>query len=129
MKVHIITGSRHWRLAGPIAEAVLPADILLVGDCPTGADRLARRLHDNLIVFEADWDKHGNGAGPRRNAEMVTRGLELRAQGFAVSCWAFPMADSRGTLDTTRRAREAGIVTHVYSIHAGGFETLGREAV
>jgi hypothetical protein len=52
-----------------------------------GADHMAglwARKHDiNMKQYPADWDKHGNAAGPIRNAQML-------AEGFPDICVAFP---------------------------------------
>ena len=59
----------------------------------TGADALAGRYateykHD-VQVFPADWRKHGNAAGPIRNAEMLQQKPDV--------CVMFMHADSKGT--------------------------------
>ena len=82
---------------------------LVVGDCPTGADRFAREYFrisgalDLVDVHYADWTTHGRAAGPLRNQAMVDSGADL--------CLAFYRegAGNRGTRDCVRRARAAGI--------------------
>jgi hypothetical protein len=68
-----------------------------------GADSLAgewaRRMAIVERVFEADWAKHGNAAGPIRNAQMLACDPHLVI--------AFP--GGKGTADMVRRARAAGI--------------------
>lgn len=49
----------------------------------------------------ADWQAHGDAAGPIRNQHMVDLG--------ANECAAFPQPGSRGTHDCIRRAKTAGI--------------------
>ena len=50
---------------------------LLSGHCPTSfnidkdAEAWAKKNNVEVILYEADWAKHGRGAGPRRNAEMA----------------------------------------------------------
>lgn len=86
---------------------------LIVGDA-TGADVIAEefwRRHDWPVkIFEADWDRFGKSAGPRRNAEMVAQQPDL--------VLAFPLADaeSAGTWDTIRRAVAAGIEVRIYPV-------------
>lgn len=84
----------------------------LVGDCPTGLDKLvAECLIDtelgtynylneqtNVTVFKADWNKHGKAAGPIRNGEMLKDADMLIA---------FP--GGRGTEDCIRQAKKKGI--------------------
>lgn len=53
-----------------------------------------------LVVFEADWERDGRAAGPKRNARMIAEG---RPDGVV----AFP--GGRGTADMTRQAEAAGI--------------------
>src|SRR6478736_3076638 len=69
-----------------------------------GADRLARLwCHSRKCAYEnypADWRKHGRGAGPIRNQEMLDDGQPTKVV-------AFP--GGRGTADMVRRARAAGV--------------------
>ena len=69
-----------------------------------GADYMARRFGEwaNVPVqsFPADWRKHGKGAGPIRNRQMLTEGrpdLVLAFEGGS------------GTADMVRQARAAGV--------------------
>jgi hypothetical protein len=63
---------------------------------------------------QADWDKHGNAAGPIRNREMVEKGAA-----FCVACHRF-LPKSRGTRDCVQRCLDAGIP--VYLIDAADAE-------
>lgn len=69
----------------------------------TGADHLANEWAKTKpikrYVCKAEWDKHGDAAGPLRNARM----LEWKPDVVV----AFP--GGRGTADMVRRARHAGI--------------------
>lgn len=73
-----------------------------------GADALAeewaRERGVPVVVLRADWRRFGRGAGPRRNAEVVAA---------ATAVLAFWDGASRGTADTVRRARAAGVPVHV----------------
>ncbi|GII87101.1 hypothetical protein Ssi03_50910 [Sphaerisporangium siamense] len=51
----------------------------------------------------ADWDAHGDQAGPIRNAEMVALGAD--------ECVGWPLGRSPGTWDCLRKAKAAGILT------------------
>lgn len=77
---------------------------LLVHGSAKGADYLAARwatLHlINQVPFQANWDKHGKSAGPKRNALMLSYpNIELLI--------SFP--GGRGTQDCTNRAIALGI--------------------
>lgn len=77
--------------------------VIIQGGCPTGADLWARAFaatHCHLINEEADWKKHGDAAGPIRNAAMI----EKHAPDGGV---AFP--GGRGTADCVRQMEKAGI--------------------
>ncbi|MFD5675576.1 SLOG family protein [Streptomyces sp. NPDC127040] len=117
----LVTGSRDWddtdavcRALGEAVQEIPPhtRDIwLVVGDCPTGADRIAyqwaRAARMTVDRFEADWAAHGRAAGPRRNAEMVTAGADL--------CLAFIRNGSRGASHTAALARRAGIPVRLWT--------------
>jgi hypothetical protein len=56
-------------------------------------------------VFEADWDQHGNRAGPIRNAEIVA---------YADRLVAFWDGRSRGTLNTVLLANDRRLPISIY---------------
>lgn len=80
-----------------------PRDVVIVG-CAKGADTLAEEWAEyvgcRVKRFPADWNKHGNAAGPIRNQQMIDEGNPKLVI-------AFP--GGRGTADMVRRARAAGI--------------------
>lgn len=69
-----------------------------------GADVMAgfwaNKIRLPVRVFEADWARDGNAAGPRRNQRM----LDLGRPSYVV---AFP--GGVGTADMVRRAKKAGL--------------------
>jgi len=73
------------------------------GNAP-GADRIAgywaRRNKIDNLKFPADWDRHGNSAGPIRNGRML-------AEGKPDLVLAFPGGE--GTKNMVRQARAAGV--------------------
>lgn len=81
---------------------------IVQGDCPTGADKLARELATifdlKLTSFPADWDTHKLAAGPIRNKQMATYGEYLLA---------FWDGKSRGTSSMIHCARNAGIPVNI----------------
>ncbi len=112
----LVTGSRHHdnpdRIWNALDErrAAHPdrTMILVVGDCPTGADMYARawaKDHDvPCSVWIAEWEKYGKSAGPRRNRKMVDAFLHNE-------CLAFyqPGEANKGTRDCADYAEERGI--------------------
>lgn len=48
---------------------------IVSGACPNGADRMgelwAKEYSVPIKLFPADWDTHGNAAGPIRNRQMA----------------------------------------------------------
>lgn len=44
MKVAVVTGSRTWQNRAAIAYCLEGAELLIVGDCPTGADAIALEI-------------------------------------------------------------------------------------
>ncbi len=123
MKAMLITGSRELggdglhtaarqRLWQYLADE--SPDILIHGHCLTGADQLADSWavgrnssggHCHVIRMPAQWDKHGKGAGPRRNEEMANVLKALEACGYDCIVAAFPVGRSLGTRGMMRIAR------------------------
>ena len=112
----MVTGSRGWTDREAISDAmfrVMRDDedmVLVVGDCPTGADAIAEDIARNELPYavekhRADWRRYGIAAGPMRNQRMVDQRPDV--------CLAFPLDGSRGTWDAVRRARAAGIRVEV----------------
>ena len=111
----LITGSRTWTDTGAIRDALAAVwgngdAVLVTGACPRGADRLAEacwtRWGGQLERHPADWDRHGRGAGLRRNADMVAAGAHV--------CLTFIRNNSRGASHTAALAEAAGILTHCH---------------
>lgn len=109
-RIIVITGGRDFKdreLLCDLLEWLEPAHLIL-GDCPTGADRFAYEWVTNIrdVGFEvcrADWAKWGKAAGPIRNQAMIET-----AKGWAdAKILAFP--GGNGTEDCCRRATAAGI--------------------
>lgn len=115
----IITGCRHWDCPAVAHEVIrrLEARVgafVIVHGGARGVDhafeQAARMSHVATEPHPADWDAHGKGAGPLRNAAMVDAGADL--------CIAVhrDLAGSKGTKDCVRRALTAGIpVWHIDS--------------
>ena len=114
MLVVVITGSRSWTNPKPIHAAIHGADLLIVGDCLTGADAIAlafARANDVMCApMVADWQKLGNpGAAHARNQAIADRAAAYRNDGLPVRCYAFPLPESKGTWDCVRQLRAHGL--------------------
>lgn len=77
---------------------------VVTGGCPTGADKDAQTWSLFFGVpykrFPADWDKHGNKAGPLRNSKMIAYACGM--DDMIPMLIAFP--GGKGTEDITKKA-------------------------
>lgn len=107
----LITGSRTWddweTIRTALGKEYLEHEdaVMINGDCPQGADYMAKELWKPLPIrlFPADWDKYGKRAGFIRNAEMVALNPDI--------CLAFIKDNSKGATMTANLAEKAGIKT------------------
>lgn len=105
----LVCGGRDYRDARRLRDimdalhAKRPIALLIHGDA-LGADLLAEAWADArgvaLRAYPAEWKKHGKGAGPIRNRQMLTEGRPDLVV-------AFP--GGRGTADMVRQAEAAGV--------------------
>ncbi|MGW0245098.1 SLOG family protein [Nocardia goodfellowii] len=119
-RVVLVTGARiftDWRslheaLDRQLDIAIFDGMKLIVrhGDCPRGADRIARNWcasFAGIYVEEqrrpADWNQHGKAAGFIRNTGMVHEHPKPDV------CLAFLSGPSRGTRHCIGEAEKAGI--------------------
>jgi hypothetical protein len=135
MLVHVITGSRDWSDVAAISRDLAGCEMLIVGDCPTGADAIALTAAldmDAIVeVYTADdrnvkplekrigqrgktmrcsdWNEHGFGAGPSRNLMMSLAAAACRDDGFDVRCFGYPLGESPGTRGCVRLLRKVGL--------------------
>jgi hypothetical protein len=105
MKV-LVTGSRDWSDRAAIErgfDAMTPT-LVIHGDAK-GADSIAHEVAMSRGIdvarFPANWNKHGKAAGPHRNRLMH----ELMKPDVVL---AFPLPQSKGTLDMMRWAEAKG---------------------
>ncbi|MFS0885320.1 DUF2493 domain-containing protein [Aeromicrobium sp. 179-A 4D2 NHS] len=126
----LITGSRDWADADMIFTALRqawtqlgahPGTILVSGNCPTGADKIAEDIWEQRghIVerHPADWSK-GRSAGPARNKKMVELGADLCLAfiGHCTSprCKKPQPHDSHGATGCSKLAAKANIPVREY---------------
>jgi hypothetical protein len=73
-----------------------PGDWIVSGGCPTGADAFAEMIaHERsipILIYYADWNKHGRAAGPIRNVDIA------RASDVLI---ALPALDRTGGTEST----------------------------
>lgn len=115
----LVTGSRDWvdRMSLYAMLAKIHSEhegmVVVHGDCPTGADRMAQDWADLMGVeaerYPANWDKHGRAAGPIRNRRMV------KSKPKPVLCLAFIRNGSRGATGCADAAEAARIPTMRFS--------------
>lgn len=119
--VLLVSGSRYFSDCEALWSklSALSPSLLVVGDCPTGADELARSWAccvadptPRVQFHRALWSVWGRKAGPKRNAEMVNSVAELAALGRSVLClfcWPPIGVPCRGTVSTFKLAVAAGL--------------------
>ena len=66
----------------------------------TLAEKLARELNVQMIVFKPDWTTHGKAAGIMRNTDIVNASTHMIA---------FPSRKGKGTQDSIRKAQKNNI--------------------
>lgn len=114
----VVTGSRFWTDGRLIHDhldyylATYGEFLLGVGDCPSGADRMAaawgrRYLAWPITTFHAPWDKRGKYAGNLRNHFMIDM---FRPQ--LVLAYIHPT--SKGTRDCADYAKSKGIAVRPF---------------
>ena len=117
MKRLLVTGTRHgwddtslrqglyWAWTHITLDPNASTRTLLVHGAAPGVDTQAASIWASwglpTEAHPALWDELGTEAGPIRNSEMVALGADL--------CIGFPTIGSKGTYDTMRKARYAGI--------------------
>jgi len=114
-KTILVTGGRDFRDKGKLNAVLCGLDrhygfTTLIHGGASGADTLAgmwaKEWGLTVLVYLADWAKHGPKAGPIRNQDMLERGKPDLVI-------AFP--GGRGTADMVRRAKAAGVPVHEVS--------------
>ena len=120
MRFVIVTGGRDYDAGDTVYTSLehLDPDVVVHGDCPTGADKFAdvwaRSARKICWRFPANWDELGKGAGPARNRYMCNFVAEVALHGgHEVIGLAFP--GGTGTANCVVAMGKAGIndVKHV----------------
>lgn len=115
LKAVLVTGSRDWKDSAAVFNALdeIRPDILIHGDCSTGADADAAQWCDSgAVAMPAPWDEHGRKAGPMRNSKMVSVLRALQFCGYECTVLAFPLGASPGTRGCMALAEEDGFQVH-----------------
>jgi len=110
MRRVIVCGGRKFDDMRILAEAFkvsgFKPEIIVQGECPTGADLLARRYAwangIELESFPPRWKLFGKAAGPKRNAEMAEACIPGED-----GCIALP--GGKGTESMVREAKKRGL--------------------
>jgi len=106
----LICGSRDWNDFNTIKKYLqtLPKDTVIIHGGCRGADSiagyLAKQMGMEVVVFKADWNKCGKGAGPQRNQRMIDEGKPDLVVAFHDD-----IDNSKGTLDMVSRAEKSGL--------------------
>lgn len=86
-------------------------NITVVEGEANGADKISRqeavKLGMEVESHPANWEKYHRAAGPIRNAEMLSSGVDL------VLAFHDDLSRSKGTADMVKRARKAGVSVEV----------------
>jgi hypothetical protein len=109
----LFCGDRDWNDGDAIRKAFdrFRPSVVIEGEA-RGADKLSRReaelrgmsVKDGTILpFPADWGRYREAAGPIRNQQMLDEGNPDLVVAFHSD-----LANSKGTADMVKRAREAG---------------------
>ena len=110
MKI-VVTGSRDWDDVETVEETLseFPEGTILIHGNARGLDKIAAAIGEkrgfDVRAFHADWSRHGRAAGPIRNRDM------LEQEPYIVL--AFPLPDSKGTVNCMNQARDMGICVRV----------------
>jgi ribosomal protein L30E len=106
----VISGGRDYRDEAMIYDTLgeLNPSYIFIGDCPSGVDErvtfFAELNNIPIVIFKADWEKHGKAAGPIRNTEMIKNATEA---GISILL-AFP--GGKGTENAIKTAKEHNMI-------------------
>ncbi len=81
------------------------------------AERFAKKQGIDLAIFPANWEKHGNAAGPIRNEQMLDYGImmaDLMDVEVRLLAIPFPGAEGGGTNHMIQKCKNEGMKIFVY---------------
>lgn len=103
-----------------IQENIPGGDVYICQGGATGADRMALEYacrHEwECLEFEADWEKYGRAAGPKRNDKM-TKYVKDHG-GMALFFWD---GKSKGTKNCIESARKHGLPVRIWNTAEGRY--------
>jgi len=113
ISIVLICGDRYWINKDVIRRELLPLKehnpniIIITGACK-GADLLgeevAKELGFQIKSYPANWNRHGNAAGPIRNQQMIDENKVDLVLAFHSN-----INNSRGTLNMINKAKAKNI--------------------
>lgn len=122
----LVCGSRefdNYQFLKSNLDSIVSENAVIVSGGASGADELAEWycadiLRREPVVFEAEWGRWGKLAGPLRNQKAINYLLRKEIEGNDVICAAFLVngAENKGTKDTIKKARIAGIKTRIFQL-------------
>lgn len=115
----LVSGSRRFCNPSDLFDLLddLEPTLIIVGDCPTGADAIARQWAEcrgvRVDLHQADWKFFGRKAGPFRNRIMARLASRLHRSGhwkaICVFCWPEQGEASAGTVSCFRLALDCDL--------------------
>jgi len=103
----------------------LPKGSVIIEGEAKGADSIARKVAEEMgmevLMFPADWDKYGRGAGVIRNQKMLDEGAPDAVYAFYMD--SNDKGKSIGTKDMVRRSITAKVRTVEFIAVDGGFSS------
>ncbi len=120
-KYIVVSGAREWPMKNYILiaryfakQAAQGKFVLIEGEC-RGVDLQARRAAEQLgmkvLPMPPEWGKFRQGAGPKRNTEMLELLIKKRDEGHPIGVVWFHenLAESKGTKDLVAKAEKLGL--------------------
>jgi hypothetical protein len=115
MKRILVCGDRNWSDVERIRTVLneFPTDSIIIHGGCRGADTIAGNvataLKMGVVVFHAEWNKHGLAAGPLRNTKMLDEGNPDIVIAFHPN-----ISTSKGTKNMITQAKSRGIEVILY---------------